>query len=103
MRAFFCLMPFYNYILYSKNSDLYYKGYTENYFRRLSEHNSDKGRYSDGKGPWVLVYIKECPTKRYALIEERRLKRLNRRSLEMLIQSSGNEVMKFNSQGSSVG
>ena len=95
-------MSYFVYILFSERCDLYYKGYTENYDRRLWEHNSDIGRYSNSKGPWVIVYLKECPTKRDALIEERRLKRLNRRSLEKLIQSSGNEVMEFNSEGSSV-
>jgi len=84
-------MSYFTYILYSERSDLYYKGFTENYSRRLDEHNSGKGRYSDGKGPWALVYLKEFSTKREALIEERRLKRLNRRSLEALIKSSKHE------------
>ena len=84
-------MPYFTYILYSERSDLYYKGFTENYSRRLDEHNSGKGRYSDGKGPWALVYLKEFSTKREALIEERRLKRLNRRSLKALIKSSKHE------------
>ena len=81
-------MPYFVYILHSIKSDLFYKGFTENYRRRLDEHNSNKGRYSGGKGSWVLVYLKEFSTKREALIEERRLKRLNRRSLQMLIESS---------------
>ena len=84
-------MPYFVYILYSERSDLFYKGFTENYRRRLEEHNSGKGRYSDGKGPWTLVYLKEFCTKRDALIEERRLKRLNRKSLEKLIESSKHE------------
>ena len=95
-------MSYFVYILFSERCNLFYKGFTENYDRRLWEHNSGKGRYSDGKGPWIIVYLKECPTKRDALIEERRLKRLNRRSLEWLIHSSENEVLKFNSEDSSV-
>ena len=96
LRAFFIFMLYYNYILYSKNLDLYYKGITENISRRLSEHNSGKGRYSDSKGPWSLVYLKAVGTKKEALIEERRIKRLNRRSLELLIESTENEIRNMN-------
>jgi putative endonuclease len=63
-------MSFYNYILYSESFDLYYKGFTEDFIRRLDEHNSGKGRYSDGKGTWKLVYLKECPSGIEALNEE---------------------------------
>jgi putative endonuclease len=89
-------MLYYNYILYSRSFDLYYKGITENIVRRLSEHNSGKGRYSDGKGPWELVYLKSIATKRDALFEERRIKKFNRRSLELMISSIDNEINKVN-------
>jgi putative endonuclease len=35
--------------------------------------------------PWKLVYIKAMPDKTSALIEEKRIKKLNRASLEKLI------------------
>ncbi|MBK9042561.1 MAG: GIY-YIG nuclease family protein [Saprospiraceae bacterium] len=73
------------YILYSKTFDVYYKGITQNIEKRFSEHNENKSRYTAGKGPWVLVYTKSYLSKKEALIEERRLKKLNRDSLISLI------------------
>ncbi|HMM12793.1 MAG TPA: GIY-YIG nuclease family protein [Bacteroidales bacterium] len=75
----------YVYIIYSSACDEYYKGVTEHPDQRLAEHNADKSRHTSGKGPWQLVYLKPFVLKREALIEERRLKRLNRRSLLKLI------------------
>lgn len=75
------------YILYCHAHDLYYKGYTENLSIRLIEHNEGLSRYTSGKGPWELVYQKMFETKREALIEERRIKKLNRESLKKLIEN----------------
>ncbi|MBK6346264.1 MAG: GIY-YIG nuclease family protein [Bacteroidales bacterium] len=80
---------FYTYIIYSASCDIYYKGISEDPDRRLLEHNQDKSRYTSGKGPWSLVYIKAFETRKQALIEERRIKSLNRRSLEHLLKESG--------------
>jgi len=63
-------------------SGIYYKGYTENLEKRINEHNSGESRYTSGKGPWKLVYSKSFSSKREALIEERRLKRLNAKSIK---------------------
>jgi len=41
---------YYVYIIYSVAQDLYYKGYTENLFRRLLEHNEGQSRYTSTKG-----------------------------------------------------
>ena len=72
-----------------KNPDgIYYKGYSTNVVRRLAEHNSSEGKYTSLKGPWKLVYQKELDNKRDALIEERRLKRLNHKSIEKLINKN---------------
>ena len=76
---------FYVYIIYSKNFDVYYKGFSENISQRLLYHNNNKSRYTSNKGPWELVYSKAFETKKEALIEELRLKKLNRKSLETLI------------------
>lgn len=76
---------FFVYIIYSEGFDVYYKGITEDPARRLSEHNEDKSRYTAGKGPWKIVYLNNFIDKREALIEEKRLKSLNRQSLEKLI------------------
>ena len=78
---------FYIYIIYSKTSDVYYKGFSEDISQRLSYHNENKSRYTANKGPWELVYSKSFETKKEALIEELRLKKLNRKSLEALINN----------------
>lgn len=79
---------FYVYILYSASQDIYYKGFTTNLENRLASHQSQKSRYTASKGSWELVYFKEFDTKRAALIEERRIKKLNRLSLERLVKGS---------------
>jgi len=76
---------FYVYIIYSKAFNVYYKGFSENISQRLLYHNDNKSRYTSNKGPWELVYSKGFETKKEALIEELRLKKLNRKSLETLI------------------
>ena len=76
---------YYVYIIYSAAFDVYYKGFTEFPELRLEEHNSNKSRYTAGKGPWSLVYLQKFETKKDALVEEKRIKGLNRRSLEKLI------------------
>ena len=75
------------YILYSPGFDLYYKGMTNKLKKRIFQHNNNLSRYTKNKGPWKLVWTAEYPTKREALIEEARIKKLNRRSLEKLIAS----------------
>jgi len=76
---------FYVYIIYSKTFDFYYKGFSENIPHRLLYHNENRSKYTSNKGPWELVYSKGFETKKEALIEELRLKKLNRKSLEALI------------------
>ena len=64
----------------------YYKGFSEDITQRLLYHNENRSRYASNKGPWELVYSKVFETKKEALIEELRLKKLNRKSLEALIK-----------------
>ena len=77
---------YFSYIIFSASSDVFYKGSSSNPQQRLWEHNNNLSHYTAGKGPWTLVYIKEFSTKREALIDEKRLKKLNRRSIELLIK-----------------
>ncbi|MBK7173447.1 MAG: GIY-YIG nuclease family protein [Bacteroidales bacterium] len=91
-------MPYYVYIIFSQSVNEYYKGVSEDPLRRFTEHNSNKSRHTALKGPWVLVYLHSYETKRDALIEELRLKRLKVRSIEKLIQSEMNSVKDFNKQ-----
>ena len=78
---------YYVYIIYSKDFDVYYKGFSENVAQRLLYHNENRSRYTSNKGMWELVYSKVFETKKEALVEELRLKKLNRKSIELLIQN----------------
>jgi len=65
---------FYVYVLQSLSYNTYYIGSTEDVERRLSEHNSGKGRYTSGRLPWRLVYQEEYSCRSEALKRERSLK-----------------------------
>ena len=78
-------MKHFVYILYSKSLNQYYKGYSTDVNRRLLDHNGGFSRYTSTGIPWELVYVNEFDTKTAALIEEKRLKKLNRKSIEKLI------------------
>ena len=84
VRSFFVM--YYVYILYSKSSDVYYKGFSENVEKRLEYHLNSKGKYTSGVTDWIIVYVKEFSDKSEALKEEKRMKKLNRKSLEKLIK-----------------
>lgn len=77
---------FYTYIIYSSDLNLYYKGFTTDFPLRLEYHNSGKSPYTSKATDWKKVYLKSFETKKEALIEEKRLKRLNIRSIEKLIK-----------------
>ena len=77
---------FYVYIIYSQELDVYYKGFTENVEKRIDAHQLGLSRYTSKASDWELVYVANFSTKREALIEEKRIKRLNKVSLEKLIR-----------------
>ena len=81
------IMSWYIYILKSELDGDYYKGITENVTKRLEEHNTGQSKYTSTKMPWQLVYSKEMESKKQAIIEEKRIKKLNRKSLEKIIES----------------
>ena len=55
------LMEFYIYILYSKNSNLYYVGYTSNFEVRLSQHNTSENlTFTSKHRPWELKAVYSC-------------------------------------------
>jgi putative endonuclease len=74
---------YYIYILYSSTSDLYYTGSTEDFFKRLSEHNeSDNDTFTSKHRPWVLKGVFECgPERKNAMLIERFIKKQKSRSL----------------------
>ena len=90
-QAFFYFilsMKHFVYIIYSNTSDIYYKGYSTDPIRRLEQHNNNESRYTSGKGPWSMVYSSEFENKSMALIEEKRIKKLNIKALKSLLARS---------------
>jgi putative endonuclease len=77
---------YYVYILYSPSRDIYYKGFSEDVEKRLTYHINSKGKYTSGTEDWEIVYVQSFESKTLALIEEKRLKKLNRVSIEKLIK-----------------
>ena len=73
------------YILYSKALDVYYKGFTKNVEKRLEYHLTGLHKYTSQTRDWKIVYFKEYKTKTEALIEEKRIKKLNRIAIEKLL------------------
>jgi len=84
-------MPFYIYIIQSECDSSYYKGFTEDYFKRLTYHNSGLSKYTSRKIPWKLVYLEIYNSKRETLIREKVLKKYSHKQIQELINSSKNK------------
>ncbi len=84
-------MPFYVYIIQSSVDGTYYKGITENYFKRIEEHNSWLSRYTSRKMPWKLIYIERYETKSTGLKREKVLKKYSHKQIQNLVSSSVNK------------
>ena len=55
------IILYYIYILYSQTSDLYYVGYTNDYKRRLEQHNgSTSNTFTSKHRPWVIKAMFTC-------------------------------------------
>ena len=64
-------MPFFVYIIYSEKFDVYYKGFTEDLNSRLEFHNTNKSKYTSGKGPWKLMYHEKFDSRSEAMKREK--------------------------------
>ena len=65
-----------------------YTGYTVDVSQRLRMHKHGKGaKYTRGRGPLELVYQISFATKREALREEKRVKKLMRKQKEALVNA----------------
>lgn len=49
-------MLWYVYVLYSPSSRRFYTGMTQDFERRIQEHNTGKTKSTKGFRPWKLVY-----------------------------------------------
>ena len=82
-------MSWFVYIIRSEDGT-YYKGSSEDPYKRLEHHNAGMSKYTSSKIPWKLVYIEELPTKKEMLIREKKLKRGNADYFIYLIKGSKN-------------
>ena len=83
-------MKYYCYILYSKKSDKFYIGYSENLKERLLKHNSKHKGFTGNTNDWKIVYFEEFGTKQEACFRERQIKqKKSRKFIEYLIHSKG--------------
>ncbi|WP_394799685.1 GIY-YIG nuclease family protein [Flavobacterium amniphilum] len=87
---FLCRFMFCVYIIYSLSKDVYYKGFTSDLETRLAKHNAGVSNYTSSVCDWELVFSMSFESKAEALKEEKRLKRLNRASIERLVQKKDN-------------
>ena len=85
---------YYVYIIKSELDEDYYKGITLDYIKRLMQHNQGDSIFTRSKIPWKLVFVREFETKKEALIEEKRLKRCNKKYLQWLITQKVNILNK---------
>lgn len=78
------------YVLTCKDGS-FYGGYTNNLKRRIQLHNEGKGaKYTRGRGPVLLTYFRQLPSKSEALKAEYQFKSLTRRKKEeFLIREMG--------------
>jgi putative endonuclease len=72
-------MSYFVYILQSESTGRFYCGSTSDIERRLRQHNDPEYRLSKTtksfKGPWVLLWFRECPTRGEAMKLEKRIKK----------------------------
>lgn len=70
------------------NDGSLYCGITNDLQHRINAHNSGKGaKYTRGRGPVELVYVKHMGSKSDALKFEHKVKQLSRLAKEVLIES----------------
>jgi putative endonuclease len=64
----------YVYVLCSDKSSKWYVGCTNDLRERLAEHQSNRGGYTKGRGPFSLIYYEACRTSDDAYTREKYLK-----------------------------
>ncbi len=87
------------YILLNKHRNKTYTGSTDNFKRRLKQHNDNLVEATKNLGPWTPLYIEFYPDEKFARAREKELKSTTgRRYLKNVI----NSIIKV-WDGSSVG
>ncbi len=62
------------YVLRSLSTGRLYIGSTQDFVRRLAEHQAGKAHYTRGRGPWEVVLAEAFETRAEAMRRERALK-----------------------------
>ena len=82
----------YVYMLRCKDGTLY-TGYTTNLKKRVMMHELGKGaKYTRGRGPFQVVFCQSFVTKQEAMKTEYKIKQLNRKEKEQLINTPEGRV-----------
>jgi putative endonuclease len=63
------------YIVFSSKIKRFYTGHTEDFERRLQEHNRGKTPGMAKGVPWKLIYLKELPSRKEAMKLEKFIKK----------------------------
>jgi len=83
-------VEYFVYIIQSLKDHTLYKGFSNDPYKRLIQHNDGESRYTSGKVPWKLVYIEKCNNKTEALKREKSLKKANSNYIKWLIEQPFN-------------
>ena len=83
-------MSWFVYIIESERDGDFYKGISENVQKRVIEHNEGMSNFTSNKIPWKLICYYPVESKTHAIIEEKRIKKLNRKSLLRIVNSDSN-------------
>jgi putative endonuclease len=62
------------YVLYSRDHDKLYIGYTSNLSKRMISHNETGNGYTKRYSPWVVIYTEEYAKRSEAMKREKALK-----------------------------
>jgi len=72
-------MSYWVYILQSQSTGRYYCGFSNDVKRRVSQHNDSEYRLTRTtkvfKGPWEVIWTRECGSRSEAVALERRIKK----------------------------
>lgn len=71
VTAIFRMKLYYVYVLQSLKDDKLYIGYTEDWLKRLDEHNSGINVATKNRVPFKIIYLEAFISKREALVKEK--------------------------------
>ena len=88
-------MAFWVYVLTCSDGS-YYTGHTDNFEKRISEHQNGIIRcYTSTRRPVEVVFEQQFPTRDEALAAERQIKGWSRKKKEALIRGDWKEIQRL--------